>query len=341
MQYFEQRFINNLNEDGDIEIRGNRWNRYEVLERMDPDAKTELFENWVEQAVALAKERTREFLLRYRSLQRFQRLTDRWRNGNVIPFVGAGMSIPSGHLPWAEFLSNLGDEYPEVRDALNPVIEAHNYEEAAQLLFDELGADVLHEAIANAMGRHRRRTDGPVNLLPELFTNGAVTTNFDYILDFIYDAQNQPFTRTYCGQDIAHVGAQNANHPHCLVRLHGEAEISANRVLTRNEYAAAYGERSILQGFLGQLIGLRSLLFLGCSLHTDRTYSALHSIRQANAVEPVPHYAILPFPGERQVRQRREFLSQAAIHPIYYPPETHDDSIEDLLITLHAGGLDD
>ena len=80
---------------------------------------------------------------------------------------------------------------------------------------------------------------------------------------------------------------------------------------------------------------------MGSSLQSDRTYAALRDIRAQNGDNGVRHYAFLPRPPENQRTARRAFLAEADIHPIYYPEGDHDQFIEDLLITLMEGGLDD
>jgi hypothetical protein len=125
-----------------------------------------------------------------------------------------------------------------------------------------------------------------------------------------------------------------------LLRLHGEGEGPDGRVLTTAEYDAAYGTDGVLPDILSAIVGLRSLLFLGCSLQMDRTVSALRTLRARAVVQPPRHFAFLPYPSADQRKQRRQLLSEAEIHPIYYPANNHDQCIEDLLVTLTEGGLD-
>ena len=112
-------------------------------------------------------------------------------------------------------------------------------------------------------------------------------------------------------------------------------------MLTKAEYDRAYNDGVTLTNILGALMGTRSLLFMGSSLQADRTYLALRDIKVATPGAPIRHYAFLPCPVEAERATRRSFLSEAEIHPIYYPAENHDQCIEDLLITLMEGGFDD
>jgi hypothetical protein len=198
---------------------------------------------------------------------------------------------------------------------------------------------VLAEEIANQMGVHLPGVSGPVRLLPGLFQSEVITTNFDYVLNRVYTDAEAQFAREYKGTQLRQAAQRMANDPHCLLRLHGEGETAEHRVLTLTEYEAAYAGNGGLSGALGALIGIRSLLFMGCSLHTDRTFGALREIRDAAHGEAIRHYAFLPFPGEAARARRRIELGEAEIHPIYYPPEDHDAGIEDLLITMMEGGV--
>jgi len=204
-----------------------------------------------------------------------------------------------------------------------------------------LGDGVLAEEIANQLGRHRLNASGPVCLLPRLFQNEILTTNFDYVLTHVYAAADNPFTNEFCGTRLSDARNRIGNAPHCLLRLHGEADVADGRVLTRAEYDAHYRGGVSLTNILSALIGPRSLLFIGSSLQSDRTYAALRDIRLQNKDNGVRHYAFLPCPAENQRAARRAFLAEADIHPIYYPADDPDQCIEDLLIALVEGGLDE
>ncbi|MEO0953171.1 MAG: SIR2 family protein, partial [Pseudomonadota bacterium] len=115
------------------------------------------------------------------------------------------------------------------------------------------------------------------------------------------------------------------------------------RVLTRLEYQRAYANEITLAGLLTRLTGNKHLLFMGCSLNTDRTLEALIEINNNAGVNAPPHSAILPLTEGTDRLARRQQLNAANIHPIWYPHEAggdHDQPIEDLLVCLIEGGLD-
>lgn len=344
MEYFRQRYHEYLNENGPIEIAGFTWESAEVFRTMASGEHGDYeatFTSYVQDQIQAAKDRAAEFLRETQCLDRFRALTARKNNGNVLPFIGAGMSIASGYRRWGAFLLSLLADAPQIRVDVEAMLGRSEYEEAAQLVHDSLGAGVLAEEIANQLGRHRPNASGPACLLPRLFPNEVLTTNFDYVLPHVYAAAENPFVNEFCGTRLSDARNRIGNTPHCLLRLHGEADAPDGRVLTRAEYDAHYQGGVSLANILAALIGPRSLLFLGASLQSDRTYAALRDIRNQNGDNGVRHYAFLPCPLENQRAARRAFLAEADIHPIYYPADDHDHNIEDLLITLMEGGLDD
>ena len=340
MEYFRQRFIDELNEEGDIEIRGVVFKRHDVLKNMDDAAHRVVFDDWVDQTITSSKDRAREFLTENGCLDRFRQMCHRHEQGNILPFVGAGMSVSSGFLLWGEFLKSLIPDAPEIQGDVERHIQAGEYEEAAQLVRDTLGDGVITEEIHNRLGSHQQRANGPVGLLPLIFNAEVMTTNFDYVLTKVYEDEKTPFRDELCGVQLRDAPRRMTNDPHCLLRLHGVAETADGRVLTLDEYRAHYEQEGALPDVLSAIIGVRGFLFLGCSLQSDRTYQALRELKRRAQVDPSPHYAFLPLPDEGRL-ERRRFLDGAGIHPIYYPAGEHEQSIEDLLITMQQGGLPD
>ncbi len=341
VDYFHPRFAEALNEPGEIEIAGLTWPRHEVLKKMDREGFDEVFRQWVDGAKARSRERAHDFLREYGCLERFETMLHRKQNQNVIPFVGAGMSVRSGYPSWGPFLTSLVRTHPDAHGVVQELLTEAKYEEAAQAVEDALGRVALNEELHNRLGSHVRSQEaGPVCLLPDAFNAEVLTTNFDYVLPRIYQRAGNPFLQSFCGEALSTAPGRLGNAPHCLLRLHGEADTHDGRVLTLAEYIAAYHDSNRVSAILNAITGTRSLLFMGCSLKHDRTMSALVALRQSAVIEGARHYAFLPFPGEGEAVTRRGELLAAGIFPIYYPPEDHDQGIEDLLISLIEGGLE-
>ncbi len=339
MEYFRQRFVEELNDEGLVSVRTFEWPPADVLQTVAPHDYEAHFLDWVGNQKQNAVDRAREFLDRFRCLDRFNRLHSQLSRQSVIPFIGAGLSRPTGFPLWGEFLEGLTADYPAAVDQVQADLAAYRYEEAAQRLLDRMGPNVFAEAVQNAYGSRIKTVKGPVQLLPYVFKRGCLTTNFDYVLNRVYDASDCRLKGEFAGAWLSEAPRRLADEPHCLLRLHGEADSAQGRVLTGGEYTSCYGDSGNYREIFRQLIANTSLLFLGCSLSVDRTVRALGEIKKAAVVQAPRHFAFLPLTEGTDREARRNELAQADIHPIWYPPEDHDQAIEDLLISLMEGGF--
>src|SRR5690606_28403356 len=82
---------------------------------------------------------------------RFGKLKEVFGRGAVVPFVGAGMSVPSGYPGWTAFLKQQIRETAIDPDEFDKMLRAGQYEDAAQSLSDALGP-AFNEAVENAFG---------------------------------------------------------------------------------------------------------------------------------------------------------------------------------------------
>jgi len=119
--------------------------------------------------------------------------------------------------------------------------------------------------------------------------------------------------------------------------LHGQATSGRDRILTKQEYDRHYSDGNTLKKTITALCNSKHLLFLGCSLTVDRTLACIREYVKEEGHDRLPkHYAFLAEPNSDEKRlQRHQELSECHIYPIWYPKDTHDESIEALLIKLH------
>lgn len=125
-----------------------------------------------------------------------------------------------------------------------------------------------------------------------------------------------------------------------LLKLHGDCETLAERVLLLSEYEEAYSEAGEVKEFLNRILFGQSLLFVGCSLNTDRTIKVMKEIVDENSMETLPrHYAFMELKNDcDRVVIKRE-LAKANIFPVWFPEDTHDESIEALFTLMQEGIL--
>lgn len=344
-RYFKQRFCEAFDAEWPIVVAGNEYQSSDVLMVYAPHDYDAYFTEWLEQQKTDARQRVKDNLLANGCLPRFNRLAERSLGGQVLPFVGAGMSKSSGFSLWSAFLKELAAEDPALVPTVEDLMRAGNFEGAAQCVADRFNVNILSEQVENYFGRQVFEVKGPVALLPLLFQQGCVTTNFDILLEKAYREYDVAFVAQYAGEELRRAPRDAASGQHVIFKIHGQADDDRGRVLTTAEYEKAYGEEGALPGVLNYLISNRSLLFLGCSLGLDRTVQALKEIKAGAELALPRHYAFLMDPGPEARPERRTDLEQAEIHPIWYPVEDeasdHDSCIEDLLVALAEGPIDE
>ncbi|MBN2024092.1 MAG: SIR2 family protein, partial [Pirellulales bacterium] len=262
----------------------------------------------------------------------------------IIPFVGAGMSVPFGFPAWRPFLISQAPD-STTRQQIVELLDQGLYEETAEALLDALRANSLQDAIDHTFGAHRLPDPlppAPIRQLPRLCSGPVLTTNFDPVLDEVFKSAGRPFDDRILGMKVDLLREVFLKDRHVLVKLHGDAADRTDRVLTWSEYEHAYGEREPLTAFL-RFAMTRPLLFLGCSLEKDRTVRVLEELagelhnRHADGLQM--HFAILEKPAdEATFADRKRRLSKLGIRPIWYPTGQHG-RIEDLLAYLaHQSG---
>jgi hypothetical protein len=277
-----------------------------------------------------------------RNLARFEELKRSCQRGFVMPFVGAGMSKSAGCPEWREYLLSLCGDAGLDRGALLVRLEENSdYEGVMNDLVTALGVNRFNLDFE----RDFKTPDdiaGGVTLLPRLFDCSAITTNFDRVLEKVYENDGKAFVEkvTGRGQSGAFFRAIPAGDRY-LLKLHGNLDNAAERVLNRAEYDVAYGNDgnihfdSPLPKLLKRLFTSYSFLFLGCSLSADRTIQTFMRVAQLEGQDNLPHhYALLACPtdGTRKdiIDQR---LSDAHITPLWYPEGEHE-YVEQILALL-------
>lgn len=258
------------------------------------------------------------------------------RPTGIIPFVGAGFSVPSGFPGWGSFLLTQARK-AGVESAIQARLDDGQYEEAAEDLLAARAFRAFQDAIRITFGPRKlngKTIQGAVRYVPKLASGPVITTNFDRVLERVFEDAGCPFEERFWGPNIEMAVTGMTEHRRFLLKIHGDAEDSTLRILTKSDYERHYGRDDEPMDFslplpqlLRQMLSSRHLLFLGCSLNQDRTVSVLK-----RSSPHVPHFAIVEQPT-RDFYERARFLSDHNIRPIWYP-QGRFDLIEPLLVFL-------
>ena len=257
---------------------------------------------------------------------------------NIIPFIGAGMSVPIYEL-WGDFLIDVSkksfdSEFPK---KIWKRIEAGEDECAASDVLEELGEGEFYSALTDAFSKEKIKTvkNMAVNLLPDIFHGFVITTNYDRILEKVYRDNNNSFEEVSYHIDESDRMNElwtrgNAENRHYLFKIHGDIETERSLVLTEEKYKEKYAPGTIFRIALETIFRNKSFLFLGCSLKGDRTIQLYKEIKKESKLYG---YAFVQKPtDEKEAQKRARELSNMLIHPIWYPKtDVKHESVKVLL----------
>lgn len=301
----------------------------EILYKCDPTAYDSEYKEWLQNSFDSRFGMTLELLEDDLLKNRVRPLIDVLKKSKVAPFVGAGLSIPCGKKSWQFMLLDIGQRSSRVdQEKFKALVDDEKFIEAA----DEIAGSSpgqLSEYIKASLADSRPQ--GAVTSLPDIASECIITSNLDCILETVYRDQDKPFNDGYM------YGVHDQNFLHhlvsggrCLLKLHGDCLNPATQVFTGEQYNDAYGDAEkidfskTLPKALRQIFVSNSLLFLGCSLHKDRTLKLFEKVISSGEYHIPDHYAFIEAPADGDTRERDHELAELRIKPIWYPHEQHE-----------------
>ncbi len=227
---------------------------------------------------------------------------------------------------------------------IETLMARYDYLQAAQMLHDA-SADQVRHFIKTEFRQRAGMVSGPVLLLPELAQGCIVTTNFDTVIEDLFQQRGHALDGYMYGMQPGNAFVQRLlRGERCILKLHGDARQENTYVFTQSQYQTAYGEplsfQNQLPRALRQIFISHSLLFVGCSLEQDKTLDLFKSVVDEAAFEIPDHFALLNEPATPQERARKEArLLQLKIRPLWYftPPNVEgypDHSLLEQILKL-------
>ena len=259
-----------------------------------------------------------------RNLQRFDQLVERLEAGDVVPFVGAGLSRAGGFPTW----KNICAPRPHRRHRHCTdrrlarswrIRNRHRYNRGQR------GHDVFTQEIRDAFSRTGTITDATL-LITELFADTVITTNYDRLIEQAFDTGAQNGFQVINGSDAL---ADLINGRVSIIKLHGDIKTPGRCILSKNQYDQHYGIDGIdltrpIPKLLEYYYKNGSLLFLGCNLNQDRTVRVFRAVKQGierkhGDIAIPQHFAIEQAPeAEQELSGRNAYLLGLGITGIWF-----------------------
>ena len=266
----------------------------------------------------------------------------------LIPFIGAGLTQFT-YCSWPDALKALSGKLTDGANAqkVTDLINSKHYLDAAQLLEDfrtpiNLACDLASIFLADKLEQKREQLPKePISLLPYLFPELVLTTNFDETLETVYRESGHPFQTVFLpGHPELLRQFMRQGGVRGLFKLHGTVTgglIEYEKIVfTRTQYDRHYRKRSPLTRELKDCFKNRMMLFLGCSLESDRTMELLQEVIQPGD----NYYAIISCDSSERDEKVRQ-LGDKHIRAILYEKDRHEAVrviLEHLLEETDLGG---
>jgi hypothetical protein len=209
------------------------------------------------------------------------------RKGNLVLFLGAGISQQAGLPMWKELLERLAGEAAMSKTEIEALMDLRSPLDAAAVLdsrFRKIGHK-LRDAVAGMM---RSDCFGLGHALAAgLPVRESVTTNYDNLFERAVVA---------AGDHMSILPYEpSSESKRWLLKIHGSVEHVADIVLTREDFLRYENGRAALYGIVQAMLMTRHLLFLGFSLDDDNFHRLTDEVRQAVEGRSTKSHAHKPF----------------------------------------------
>ncbi|QOR62040.1 SIR2 family protein [Sulfurovum sp. ST-21] len=255
-----------------------------------------------------------------KNVSRFDQLVDRIASGDVVPFIGAGLSVAGGFSTWEGHLRQQGRTAGIDAEHIEGLLSSGQYETVIEEIEESRGREVFAQEIRDVFGKTGELTQVTL-LISELFTDTLLTTNYDKLIEQAYDTGANNL-QIISGRNATE--EPKADHV-TVVKLHGDVDDQTTCILSKNQYDEAYGNEHInmhlpIPKLLEYYYKNSSLLFLGSSLNSDRTVQVFRTIKESlGDVEIPPHFSIEAAPEtEKELVERNAYLVNLGIAPIWF-----------------------
>lgn len=203
------------------------------------------------------------------------------RDGRLVPFMGAGVSMSAGAPSWRQLLQSLagaaGLELSE-QDALGKMSNLDQADVLRSFFSDRFPRDSdarFGQAVAAAVDI--KNYGLAPSLLACLPSDGAITLNYDTLFEAASKDAGSPRTVIPGDPPDDHTAASKK----WLLKLHGSVDKPETIVLTRDDYLGYSATREALSALVKAHLITHHLLFVGFGLTDDHFHEIVHDVRRA------------------------------------------------------------
>ncbi|SFE82366.1 SIR2-like domain-containing protein [Paenibacillus algorifonticola] len=256
-------------------------------------------------------------------------------NNQLVPFIGAGLSIPFNIPDWKDLIRLLAEKYAVgdsafAKDAVEWDLKRHNYWGAIDALknYTTIIEDDIKSNIANLINKRKEipNDDSAHNYsdLQKMKFALYLTTNYEDLLS------------QYLKHDISTIllkdiqfNTQEVFGQRRVLQLHGSASNSGSIVISKESYQELY-ENKKYDNIMKIITGSKKLLFMGFSFD-DQFIRTL--IKQHKKYFSGQHYIVLANPTNEKIMELKKEYGLLTI-PYYTDSNSHTVEIRKILQSI-------
>jgi energy-coupling factor transporter ATP-binding protein EcfA2 len=239
-------------------------------------------------------------------------------SGNCVLFAGSGLSAQAGLPTWTEILARFLKELQE-KDGAASWSSLHE-----QLVRGEVSAVVdllvarskIKELIALLLSVYGSRKAIP-NVITELLTaipfSGAMTTNFDHVLETASEQREPDVVALRARTDFT--GLLRSRR-FFILKLHGDVDDPGSVVVGTDQFGQALDETPNLRAFIGSLFSSQTIFFVGASISGIEWFLTSTRIKRSSSTR---HFALVADQPNFEVTAER-FRARFNIELIRFVP---------------------
>lgn len=249
--------------------------------------------------------------------------TDDIFDGTAAIFAGAGLSVGSGFVNWAELLREIAEEL-----GLDVDREANLVSVAQYYLNERRNRTRINQKIIDefSAGHSVNENHGILARLP---IGTFWTTNYDRMIETALEAAGKVVDVKH---SVDHLKKTQRGRSAVLYKMHGDVGAPEEAVLTKDDYEGYFRDREpFVTALSGDLVS-KTMLFIGFSFTDPNIDYVMSRVRVVLRSRPKQHYCIL----RREARKPRE--TRASFE---YRRRQQDYFVKDLArIGIHALMID-
>lgn len=255
-----------------------------------------------------------------------------YREDKIVPFIGAGLSIPFNVPDWGNLIREIAEKYAVddmsfVKLAVEQDLQRYDYWQAIDALkkYTTVQEEDIQEHVAVSVQRKIIKVENDLlhnySDLKKMDFKLFLTTNYENILHNYLQCELTPILL-----NEVQFNTQNLFDQKRVCQLHGTTSNYGTIVLSKESYRNLYDDKKY-ENILKLVTGTKKLLFMGFSFD-DQFIRTL--IKEHKEFFMSKHYIILPDPTPEKVRELREEFGLLAI-PYSTKGSPHADGIRSIL----------